>query len=211
MRGTLRRRLRLPLPWAVAIVAAVTVGVFALAWLSGSPIWVVALATLAAALVAGGSLTVTGPLLGNRTFRVIAHALLGAFVLVVASFATLLSAAAGALTPSLVNVVLFGSLWGLGAALLLAGAAVLFEADRVLRVVAGAGLALTALWGVVALAVLGDLVAGILLEGLDVSLLQDLRDDLPPFLVVLVALVVLPALVFRRDLRGLRSEDTSEE
>ncbi|WP_170864877.1 hypothetical protein [Halogranum amylolyticum] len=41
----LRRRVHIPLPWAVTIVAVITVGVFAGTWLSGSPVCLVVVST----------------------------------------------------------------------------------------------------------------------------------------------------------------------
>lgn len=197
----LGQRLRVPLPWAATILAVVTLGVFAGTWLSGSPGWLVVGATLLAALLAGGVLTTTGPVLGTRTRWLVAHVVLGLFVAVVALLVTLLGGAAGALDVSLQTVVVLGSLWGLALALLTAGLADFLGARRLLRRVATLGLALTVVWGLVVAVALGGVVVQLLVEGVDLGLVQDLRDDLLPFLVVSVGLVVLPALVFRRDRR----------
>lgn len=200
----LRRYVRLPLPWAVTVLAVVTVGVFAGTWLSGSPLWLVLLSTLGAALLAGIGLTASGELLGDRTVRLLAHAVLGLAVLIVALLVTAFSAAAGALAPSPTTVLVLGSLWGLGGSLVLAGLLVRLGADRQLRRVAAVGLALALLWGLIVAVALGGAVLGLLAAGFDPAVLQDLRDDLLPLLAVSVAVVLLPALVFRQDLREPR-------
>ncbi|HKL30584.1 MAG TPA: hypothetical protein VJ898_15120, partial [Natrialbaceae archaeon] len=111
-----RDRLSVPLPWAVTIVAAITVAAFSGTWLSGqSPVTVV-FATLLAALLGVAGVTVLGPVFRTRVFRVVAHLLLGLFVLVVALLITLLSAAEGGLTLSVATVAILGSVWGVGIA-----------------------------------------------------------------------------------------------
>jgi len=199
-----RDRLSVPLPWAVTIVAAITVAAFSGTWLSGqSPVTVV-FATLLAALLGVAGVTVLGPVFRTRVFRVVAHLLLGLFVLVVALLITLLSAAEGGLTLSVATVAILGSVWGVGIALVLAGIMVAVDARRPLRAVATAGLAVTAVWGVLVVLVLGSLVVDLLTVGIDQSLAQDVEDDLLPFLVAFVTILVVPALVFLQDWRGSR-------
>lgn len=200
---TLRERVQIPFPWAVTVFVVITVGVFAGVWLSGSPLWLVVLSTITAALLSGLGLTVTGPMLADRTVRTAAHLLLGLLGLAVALLGTLLGIAEGIRTLTLVDVAVLGSFWGLGVTLVLAGVFVFVEADRYLRPVATMGLALAIIWGLVVAAVLGDIAVHLLLEGFDVTIVRALGDDLVPFLAVFVALVVLPILVFRQDLRGL--------
>jgi hypothetical protein len=194
------------LPWVITIFVVLTVGVFAVTWLSGSPLWVVVFSTLVVAFLTAVGLTTTGPVLRTRVFRTVAHLVLGLFVSVVALFVTLFSAAAGVLTLSPTNVVVFGSLWGLGIALLVSGVSIPLGARRLLRGVATVGLGLAVFWGAVVAVMLGDLVVHGLLEGFDPAIGQDLRDDLIPLLVVSIAFVALPAMVFRQDLRELRTE-----
>lgn len=141
----------------------------------------------------------------------VAHAVLGLFVSIVAVFVTAFGAAAGALTLSAVTVVVIGSLWGLGVALVLSGLAIVLGADQLLRRVARVGLALTAVWGVVVAVQLGRVVVHVLVEGFDPTIVQDLRDDLIPFLVVSIAFVVLPALIFRQDLHEREPGETTRD
>lgn len=202
----LRQRVQIPIPWAVTIFAVITVGVFAGTWLSGSPIWLVTLSTLVAAILTGIGLTVSGPLFSNRVFRVVSHLLLGLLGLFVALLGTLLGAAEGISALTLVDVVVLGSFWGLGGTLVLAGVLVFFEAHRYLGPVARVGLVLAVVWGLVVAVVLVD-IAVHLLEGFDAAFVWGFRDDLIPFLAVFVAFVVLPALVFRQDLRELRGRE----
>jgi hypothetical protein len=197
----IRERLTIPLPWAVAIFAVVTVTAFAGSWISGrSPGTVVLVTTLAAVLTAAG-LTVLGPMFRTRTFRVLAHLLPGLFVLFVAFLVTALGAAGGALTLSLATVAVLGSLWGLGVILVLAGVLVIVGTPRQLRIVATIGLGVTIVWAVVVGVVLASLLVRIVTVGIDQSLAQDLRDDLIPFLSAFVAIVLIPALVFFQDRR----------
>lgn len=202
----LRQRVQVPLPWAVTVLAVITVGVFAGTWLSGSPIWLVALSTLVAAILTGFGLTVSGPLFSNRVFRIVSHLLLGLLGLFVALLGTLLGVAEGIPGLRPVDVVVLGSLWALGLTLVLAGVLVFLEAHRYLGPVARVGLALAVVWGLVVAVVLVD-IAVHLLEGFDAAFVWALRDDLVPFLAVFVAFVVLPALVFRQDLRDLRARE----
>lgn len=203
----LRERVRIPLPWAVTVFAVITVGVFAGAWLSGSPLWLVALSTLIAATFTGLGLTVSGPMLADRTVRTVAHLLLGLLGLAVALLGTLLGVAEGITGVQPVDVVVLGSFWALGLTLVIAGVFVFFEAHRYLRPVARVGLALAVVWGVVVAAVLGDIAVGLLLEGFDSASVGALQDDLVPFLALFAAFVVFPALVFRQDLRELDARD----
>jgi hypothetical protein len=188
----------------VAIVAAITVATFSGAWISGQSPVTVAGATVFAALLGVAGVTVLGPVFRNRVFRVVAHLLLGLFVLVVALLITLLSAAEGALTRSVATVAILGSVWGVGITLVLAGIMVAVDARRPLRVVATAGLAVTAIWGLVVLLIVGSLVVDLLTAGIDQSLAQDVEDDLLPFLVAFVTVLVVPALVFLQDWRASR-------
>ena len=209
----LRERLTIPLPWAVAIFAVVVVTVFAGSWISGrSPGTVILFTALAAVLTAAG-LTVLGPIFRTRTFRIVAHLLLGLFVLFVAFLVTALGAAEGALTLSLVTVAILGSLWGLGVALVVAGLLVIAGATRLLRIVATIGLGVTIVWAVVVGVILASLLFRIVTGGIDQSLAQDLRDDLIPFLSAFVAIVVIPALIFFQDRRyaeqSVRSGESS--
>ncbi|SEP12869.1 hypothetical protein SAMN04487948_11573 [Halogranum amylolyticum] len=164
---------------------------------------------LDAGVLTGIALTTTGPVLRTRSFRLLAHAVLGAFVLFAALLVTAFSAAAGALTLSFVNVVVLGSIWGLGVTLVLAGVLVFLEANQMLRRVATIGLAITVVWGLVVVILVGGVVAHLIAEGFDLAIVQDLRDDLVPFLVVSIAFVVLPVLVFHQDLKELRSHDAT--
>lgn len=203
-RDELQARLSVPLPWAVTIVAAITVAAFSGTWISGQSPVTVLLVTLLAALLGVAGVTVLGPVFRNRVFRVAAHLLLGLFVLVVALLITLLSAAEGALTLSVATVAILGSVWGVGITLVLAGIMVAVDARRPLRVVATAGLAVTAIWGLVVLLIVGSLVVDLLTAGIDQSLAQDVEDYLLPFLVAFVTVLVVPALVFLQDWRASR-------
>jgi len=195
------RRLRVTRPWATTILAVVTVGVFAVTWLGGNPPWVVAVATLAAAGLALLALRTRGAALGTLAFRVVAHLLLGLAALAVALLYAVLAVAEGELTGSLQSVVILASLWGIGGALVLAGILVAASAGRPLRWVARVGLSVTAVWGAYLTVVLAGLLVRVLTTGLDAGLARSLGDDLVPFVVLFVSFVVLPVLVFRRDVR----------
>jgi hypothetical protein len=189
----LRERTAVPLSWVATIVATVAVGAFVATWLSGRPVLFVVQSTLAAALLAGLSLIVSRPLVG-----------------IVAVVGTALGAAGGALGSSLVPLVVLASVWGLGLALALAGVLVGLGARRALRRVATVGLTIAAAWGVVVVAVLVGLAGQVLVASPDVALVEDVRDDLLPVLALAVAFSVLPALVFRWDLRELGSRQPDE-
>ena len=195
-------------PWALLILAVVTIGVFAVTWLNGQPLGIVGLATIATALLGWGILTLSNRFVGTPTFRVVAHLLLGLAVLAVALLYTLMGVAAGELTGSLQSVLILGSLWGLGGALVVAGILVAVAAGPPLRWVAWAGLAITVLWGAYVTVVLASLVVGLLTTGVNADLAWSISDDLGPVLVLFVSFVLLPLLVFRRDLREERRSTT---
>jgi len=188
-------------PWALTTLAVVTLAVFAVTWLNGQPPGIVGLATIAAALLAWGALTVSIRVVGTAAFRVLAHLSLGLAVLAVALLYTLLGVAAGELTASLQSVLILGSLWGLGSMLVLAGIFVAVAAGPPLRWVAWAGLAITAVWGAYVTVVLASLALRVLATGVGADLAWAISDDLVPTLVLFLAFVLLPLFVFRRDLR----------
>lgn len=72
------------------------------------------------------------------------------------------------------------------------------------------GLTIAAVWGVVVVAVLVGLAGQVLVASPHVALVEDVRDDLLPVLALAVAFSVLPALVFRWDLRALGSRQPDE-
>jgi len=188
-------------PWALTTLAVVTLGVFAVTWLNGQPLGIVGLATIAAALLAWGILTLSNRFFGTPAFRVVAHLLLGLAVLAVALLYTLMGIAAGELTGSLQSVLILGSLWGLGGTLVLAGILIAVAAGPPLRWVAWTGLAITVLWGAYVTIVLASLALRVLATGVDADLAQSISDDLVPILGLFLAFVLLPLFVFRRDLR----------
>ncbi|WP_458188142.1 hypothetical protein [Haladaptatus sp. NG-WS-4] len=206
---TLQQRMEIPLLWALTIVAVLIVGVFAATWLAGSSLWMVGVSTLAAAFLAPIGLAILGTALRYRLFDIVAHVVLGLSALFVALLVTLLSAAEGALTLSPGTLVV-GTIWVIGIALVLAGVFVFVDAPRRLRLVATLGLGVTAVWGLIVAVIVGELVVDIVFVGVDESLVQDLRDDLVPILAVFVSLVVLPSLVFVRDLQESRKRSSNE-
>lgn len=195
-------------PWAQLILAVVTIGVFAVTWLNGQPLGIVGLSTIAAALLAWGILTLWNRFVGTPAFRVVAHLLLGLAVLAVALLYTLMGIAAGELTGSLQSVLILGGLWGLGGTLVLAGILIAVAAGPPLRWVARTGLAITVLWGAYVTIVLASIVVRLLTTGVGADLAQSIGDDLVPILVLSVSFVLLPLLVFRRDLREDRRSTT---
>jgi hypothetical protein len=70
---------------------------------------------------------------------------------------------------------------------------------------------LGSLWGLVVVPLFVAAVLRLVTEGTDAGLVQDLRDDLIPLLVVLVAFVVFLVVVFRRDARDPHEEAHTTE
>ncbi|WP_435345046.1 hypothetical protein [Haloarchaeobius sp. HRN-SO-5] len=186
-------------PWVVTVFTAVGVGVFSLTIASGRPFWPALVYTLGATVIVLVGTVSFADRLHRRWFKVAVHAALGLCMSSIASLSMILLFAEGVLASS-IQTLFLGGLLIVGLLLIGSGGLLGVSATRLLRRVARIGLVVTVGWALTSLL----LVIWITLRSN--GLVLQFNEEAVALWALFLALVGLPALVFRQDLREIPSD-----